>query len=128
VENRVVQPEHSRRDREVVRAVTHGLACPDPATEPDERQRPAGKRRGLPGDAAAAVPSDDGVRHPVELEEAERLREVARRDDRLDAGLGEPVKYRPEEEDVRRVREVDPDRAGSLHGLPPSRTHGLLPS
>jgi hypothetical protein len=55
------------------------------------------------------VAADDGVRDPVALQQAQRLGEVARGHDRLDAGLVEATEDGPEEEDVWGVGEVDPD-------------------
>ena len=64
--------------------------------------------------------TDDRVRQPGVLEELERLCEVARRDGHLVPKILEQRDEWPEEHDVRRVRDVDPD----AHLGASSRTEG----
>src|ERR671922_2460006 len=85
-----VEPAAARERTEGAEASGHG-ACLSP-------------RAGAP-----VARADDFVRNPVQLEELERLRVVARRDlDGVPAVLQERDQ-RAEEEDLWRVRDVDPD-------------------
>jgi hypothetical protein len=94
--------------------VAHG-AVEAPAAGPSrERGRARGQAERLGADAPATVAPDRRVRDPEPLTQLERLGEIARGDVDVVAARAERLDHRPHHEDVRRVRQVDPDphRAG----------------
>ena len=124
LDHRVVEPQQPRCDREVVRADAHGLGRPCAPTEPRDRSATAHEVHGLPADRAATMAPDGRVRHLVQLEHPERLREVPAAHDCLDAGIFEATDDRPEEQDLGRVLDVEPD---SHHRILMARQPGRAP-
>ena len=77
--------------------------------EAAQRQPPRHRARLAERAGAAMSRPNDVMRDSVQLEQLQGLREVARRHLDLVAVLLEQPQQRPEEEDVRRVGDVDPD-------------------
>ena len=76
---------------------------------------------------AAAVPPDRCRVDPVQLEQLQRLRVLARGDLDLVTALAEQPDQRLEDQDVRRVGEVDPDAHQSRRsgGSPSARSNAV---
>src|SRR5438132_7406066 len=82
------------------------VAQPCPAAQ---CAQPRGERTRLAEPRSSTMPADDRRLEPVQLEQLQRLRIVAGRDLDLVATLVEETDQRPEDEDMRRRRQVQPD-------------------
>ena len=101
--------EPPRGDRQLVGAVGEGgveVTAPGPAAKAAE---PGGERASLAEPRPAAVAAEHLGLDPVELEQLERLRVVARRDLDLVAPVAQDPDQRPEHEHVGRRGHVHPD-------------------
>ncbi len=102
--------ERAGGELQLVRGVRQGHVEPAAFCEAAERREPPGHRARFPEHAPAAVWwPDDLMRDPVQAEQFDRLREVARRDLDLVPALAQQRDQRPEERHLRRVGDVDPD-------------------
>ena len=103
-------PQRPRREGQLVRRVRERHVEALAARERPQCLQSSRHGAHLRGPRRAGMRrADDRVRQPGVLEELERLREVARRDRHLVAALLEQRDQRTEEDDVRGVRDVDPD-------------------
>ncbi len=101
--------ESSRSDRQLVRAVGERGVEVTALCPTAEAAEPGCERPRLAEPGAAAVAAEHFGLDPVELEELERLRVVARGDLDLVAPLAQDPDQRPEHEHVGRRRHVHPD-------------------
>ena len=107
---RARDPEPPRGQRQLVRPMRQRDVESAPLREAVERAEPSEERTRLAEPPRAAVPGAHHlVRDAVQLEQLERLRVLARRHLDLVALSLEQADQGPEEGDVRRVRDVDPD-------------------